>query len=656
MIHADTPGRRLMRLRRAVVHPSLGSAAALGLVLSASWSDTMLAIGLGPVTQQSSLGQSLRIVVPVVLSPGEDIAAECFRLAASDREVDGVPQLAFGRMSLERSSAGARLVITNAQPVNDPVVRVTVQAGCDRAVRREYVLLLDPPPIEAPLVTAQSEPRAEVAQTPAPPGAAAPARRARNSPRAVTGAAARSSGESARTAQKAPPPPKARPPARTAAKRPLSSATNQPRLTVSSAAPLTAADPRAANLSDAEQARAQQELANAIEAETVVLRKRIVELTAMVERMQEEVRANELAQRAAEGGAKADALPPRAADAAATATELPQRAAERAAAPDAMSAAWWEQNWPLLSAIVGLPLLLAAALVWRRRQQGEHATADSSGASAVPALVVVPHAPAEPALRNTAAGVAAPVPAVQPPPKKVPRRKPAPREGASALAVSELLHVTDEARVYVALGHPERAIVVLYEHIREAPRAMPAAWLMLLDLYHTSGNRQNFRRLAEEFHVYCNVQAPLWEDFGSSEFAEGGLETFPHILRHVAGIWRLPGCREYLEGLLYDNREGRRMGFPLAAYGEILLLLQVLDAPPAVDIDSDLINDGKLEPTAQRAAAAAAASATTGDVPRPTAPPRATSADTARRPAQRPLDLESDAGAPASDRAKKLSS
>ena len=98
-----------MMLRRAVAHPSLSGAAALGLVLSASWPDPAFAVGLGQITQQSALGQSLRIVVPVIVGPGEDIAAECFRLAASEREVDGVPQLAFGRVSVERSSAGAQL-------------------------------------------------------------------------------------------------------------------------------------------------------------------------------------------------------------------------------------------------------------------------------------------------------------------------------------------------------------------------------------------------------------------------------------------------------------------------------------------------------------------------------------------------------------------
>ncbi len=566
-----------------------------------------------------------------MVGPGEDVAAECFRLAASDREVDGVPQLAFGRLSVERSSAGAQLVITNARPVNDPVLRVTVQAGCETAVRREYVLLMDPPPIETPLVAAETEPRVEVAQAPAPSPAAAPPRRARGSERSATGAATRAAAESTPAARKAPPPAKARAPAKASAKPPARVATNQPRLTVSSAAPLDAANPRAANASEAEQARAQQELANAIEAETVVLRQRIVELTAMVERMQEEVRANELAQRAADEAAKA--------------------------APPVKPAVWQgDQNWPLLSTIVGLPLLLAGGLLWRRRRQRE-TVADwtTTSAASIPAAAdpVTTTPTAEPALQNAAAGVSAPIPQAAPPaPRRLPGRTRAVRDGASALAVSELLHVTEEARVYVALGHPERAIDVLNEHIRDVPRSMPAAWLMLLDLYHASGRQQDFRRLAEEFHLHCNVQAPPWEDFKPSESDEGGLETFPHVLRQVARLWRQPGCREYLEGLLYDNREGRRIGFPLAAYGEILLLLQVLDAPPAIDIDSDLVNDGKLEPIPKPAEAAAG-------VP-PSGPPQAearsarpASVDAIQRPAQQPLALDFDLDEAARAGAKK---
>ena len=615
MIRAETSRSRFAALRRAVAHPSLGGAAALGFALS--WSDAMFAIGLGPVTQQSGLGQSLRVVIPVLVSPGEDLAGECFRLVASEREVDGVPQLAFGRVNLERTADGARLVVTNAAPVNDPVMRMTVQAGCDTAARREYVLLMDPPPIETPVVAAESAPRTEMAQAPEASSTAAPARRARGGTGAATANATSGAGEPARSTRKPAAPAKPRSSAKAATKRPARVAGEQPRLTVSSSAPLTAAGPR----SDAEQARVQQELANAIEAETVVLQRRIVELTATVERMQEELRVAEAAQRAAGETAKAAAPPP------------PAKASART-----------DQNWPLLTAIAGLPLLVAMGLLWRRRSQRE-APAEWPAMHVAPIPTATEAADTETALPDAAYGAAAravePAPPRSAPPRAAPPRAAIARDAASALAVSELSHVTEEARVYVALGHPERAIDVLNEHVRQAPKSMPAAWLMLLDLYHASGRRQDFGRVAEEFHAHCNVQAPLWESFGGSEYEEGGLETFPHVLGEVTRTWRQPGCREYLEKLLYDNRAGRRIGFPVAAYGEILLLLQILDPPEPVDIDRDLVNDGKLEPIARTGGKSARQ-----DHPPRAAPPvrteRSGKADDARRPTQRPLDFEPD--------------
>ena len=39
------------------------------------------AVGIGAVTQQSALGQSLRVVVPVTLGEGEAVSPECFRIS-----------------------------------------------------------------------------------------------------------------------------------------------------------------------------------------------------------------------------------------------------------------------------------------------------------------------------------------------------------------------------------------------------------------------------------------------------------------------------------------------------------------------------------------------------------------------------------------------
>ena len=71
---------------------------------------------------------------------------------------------------------------------------------------------------------------------------------------------------------------------------------------------------------------------------------------------------------------------------------------------------------------------------------------------------------------------------VAPAPATRSKRAPATPGAGDALAVSELWQVTEEARVYVELGHHDRAIEALQEHIRKLPRSVPAAWLMLLGL------------------------------------------------------------------------------------------------------------------------------------------------------------------------------
>ncbi len=594
---------------------------AIAGVLGALAAGTAPAVGLGPVTEQSSLGQSLRIVVPVLLAAGEDIPSECFKFAAAERNADGIPQILFGRLGVERTPSGMRIVISNPRPVNDPIVRVTLQAGCDAGIRREYTLFMDPPPIEPPVVAAEAAAREEVPAAKPPPVVRGPTRAGaapRDATRSATGSGAR---DDARGAGK-PGGSKARAATKTAPKRPPTIAASRPRLTVSSAAPgAGSAGAGAQAASDADREKAQQELANSIEAETVILRQRIVELTAMVERMQEEVRAQEAAQRAADDAAKAPAPVP-----------APAPAPE----PD-----WWETNAPLLAAFVGLPLLIAGVLLWKRRQSV--ARDDGWRVAGAPAARAA-KAPPAPGLRNAPAGLAkrgAEHAAAETAPATI-----APDiDAINTLAVSELSQVTEEARVYVALGHPDRAIGVLQEHIRRLPRSLPAAWLMLLDLHHTSGHRQEFRRLAEEFHQLFNVQAPLWEGYSTDELPSGGLDVFPHIVKQVVDLWRKPDCRAYLGRLLYDNREGRRIGFPLSTYAEILLLLQILDAPEPVDVALDLVDDAGTDIPVPAPAATSAPAADRSRVRKPM-PPDPTAA---ARPVQRPIQFEIDPEGPTSN-------
>jgi hypothetical protein len=99
------------------------------------------AVALGNIALQSSLGQPLRVVIPVALRDGETLDNACLKLVRDP--VDGTPQLLTGRVSVERNAANTQLIVTTPRAVDEPALRLSVQAGCDDTTRRDYVLLLD---------------------------------------------------------------------------------------------------------------------------------------------------------------------------------------------------------------------------------------------------------------------------------------------------------------------------------------------------------------------------------------------------------------------------------------------------------------------------------------------------------------------------------
>ncbi len=379
----------------------------------------------------------------------------------------------------------------------------------------------------------------------------------------------------------------------------------RPRLTVSTAVPVVEADVAnrgpggiapigRAPAAGARAASPQGKSSAALDAEAAALQQRVVELTGMVDRMQQEMRATEALQ----------------------AAQSARIAAENAAkaSPQATVGRWWNESWPLLFGIVGLALLIAAVLSYRRRR----AAASGQWWLEPPAQGGAESPQRAP--RPAPVAAAAPLKSVEASSPK-PQVTAAPAT-ATAVDVSELSPATEEAGVYLAFNRPDRAIEVLREHIRAAPRSAPAAWLMLLDLYHAQGNEPEFRELAQEFHAQFNAQAPAWDAYRPLAESDRGLEAFPHIIRQLVLIWSKPECREFLDHLLRENRDGRRTGFSLTAYEDIIFLRQLADT---VSGDAGAPRPVRLPPAVAPA-------------PRAAAPSAAALVATARRPPT--LDLE----------------
>jgi hypothetical protein len=144
----------------------------------------------------------------------------------------------------------------------------------------------------------------------------------------------------------------------------------------------------------------------------------------------------------------------------------------------------------------------------------------------------------------------------------------------NAMEVIEVADTLMQAELLVQLGDPKQAMTLLASHIRETVHPGPAVWLMLLDLYQTTGRKQQYEALAGGFSTLFNAQVPPWATSKAS--AARDLESYSQVMMKLHMSWDKPTVRPFVEGLLNDDRGGSRQGFSLGAYRELLFLLEIV--------------------------------------------------------------------------------
>ncbi len=303
------------------------------------------ALGLGEIVQQSSLGEPFRITIPVLVNADDladdELAPECFRLVASESERSAdLPQMVFGRATLARNAQGVFVIVSSNTVANDPAMSVTIQAGCKLRIRHEYTVLLDPPIIREPV--AEATPQAETARS----ARDSPVIVADAMPAAHPGVSSMASVPSGRPSASDSPPAAAKRAQRAAKSTPKpkpADGTVVPRAKEDSKLRLRVSRssqdqgiPRSA--SDIARGKSDEEIRQEVEAETIVLQRRIAELSATLERMQADLREATAARDSAERAAKAPAPP-----------------------------AWQPSPWLVSILLLGLALALAVMVVRSRR-------------------------------------------------------------------------------------------------------------------------------------------------------------------------------------------------------------------------------------------------------------------------------------------------
>lgn len=176
--------------RQAPLRRTLLAAALLSIGLHPQLAQ---ALGLGPVTVQSAIGEPFRGEISLLGGSGDPLpSSSCFSLdRPASAGADDLPWLTAGRIRL----VGRTAIISGPSPVNEPILMVGVRVGCGYEVVREYTVLMQPRTESAPATSeAVRSTRGDTVPRRAP------------APSAATPSAARAASDAPAADEAAPPP------------------------------------------------------------------------------------------------------------------------------------------------------------------------------------------------------------------------------------------------------------------------------------------------------------------------------------------------------------------------------------------------------------------------------------------------------------------
>lgn len=210
---------------------------------------------------------------------------------------------------------------------------------------------------------------------------------------------------------------------------------------------------------------------------------------------------------------------------------------------------------------------------------GGGADAGAPTVAVVPPFVATAPAPSAPAPLKPAVPTPAPAPLPVAAYVPAPAPVPAPQPVVHIVSPEELFDIQQQAEFFISVGEHQQAIEVLKKHIAEHGDTSPLAYLELLRLYHSLSRVEEFSQLRSQFMQSFNAQVP---EFAGFHRTGRMLYHYTEALAEIEAEWSSPSVLLVLEKMLF-RREGESPveRFDLAAYDDLLLLLSIAQTTPA---------------------------------------------------------------------------
>lgn len=153
---------------------------------------------------------------------------------------------------------------------------------------------------------------------------------------------------------------------------------------------------------------------------------------------------------------------------------------------------------------------------------------------------------------------------------------------AARMDVEEVSDAIQEAEFWVALGNHKRVIAILKPLIKRSKVNSPVGWLYVFEAYKALEQEVKYEALRKQFHKRFNAYIPAWNEELPPDQSRS-LDQFDVVIEKITARWNEPDIIEFLEAMLFDDREGNRVGFDLPAYRDIIFLISLIRIRRAQD-------------------------------------------------------------------------
>lgn len=582
----------------------------LSCALMLAASQSAFAIGFGRIAHNTSLGQMLEFTVPVTADGTEQLTADCVSAEVFLGDFRVPPGSVISQLEWSADSSVRVLRVSTTVRVDEPVVNVTLAAGCPPRLTRQFVLFVDPPTQPVPVLaeSQQAAPEVPVLVPVVPPVSVAgradaqPGRvrsESRNGPAA--GSQPTRSVEPRRTAKRsrAVKPDPAAAGALELAKPRVNAANTPGKAKRSARLRLEPAD-RSAEVAAAEQAAASAaELAASVASAAALAAS---EAQAAAQQQREALQAMQK---------QMDSLKTQAEAADRNIAQMRLSLRESQEWSDRLLLAAWLLGVVAVALLAGVFWLLRqkvaapadkASSSWWNADSQRSAESTQLDAKAAPPASMPPVAddslawPSGPSVQDTAVDVLTamdslrgyadePVaePAISLKPKAVPL--------ASAtelpwLSADELIDLEQQAEFFVALGQDDSAVSLLEQQLCGVGGGGAWPYLKLLEIYRRIEDRDSYERVREGLDRRFGPSPTGWTDGRTSGRP---LDSYPELTRRIESAWIEPAqAMRLIESLMVHGDEESGV-FDLTAMADLqslYLLARASMASQSSEVDT----------------------------------------------------------------------